>query len=317
LQHPWFDRDRSIAGKVSYLTRDEALRTQLIDLKKPVAVIPSLAIHLDREANTSRSINAQQHLPPVLMLGEEADFDFDAFLLAHLQETGCKDAQKVMSHELVLYDTQPPALVGLREEFIASARLDNLLSCYVIVRSLLESNADYTSVVVCNDHEEVGSGSASGAQGPFLKSALRRIVSSESVETDAVERTFRKSLLLSVDNAHGIHPNYADRHDPAHGPILNGGPVLKVNANQRYASNTESIARFRAFCDKSGVRTQAFVMRSDLACGSTIGPITAVETGIDTVDVGVPTFAMHSIRELAGSEDAASLNRVITAFFNR
>jgi aspartyl aminopeptidase len=319
LQNPWFDRDLSLAGKLSVLCDDGQLRGCLIDLQRPVAVIPSLAIHLDREANTSRAIDAQKHLPPVLLkLGTDEAYSFEKFLLDHLRENhAIENAQKILSHELFFYDTQPPALVGLREEFIAGARLDNLLSCYLITHSLIACTGEQTALMVCNDHEEVGSGSASGAQGPFLKSVLQRLVGQESNDHDGLERVCRRSLMLSIDNAHGLHPNYADRHDPSHGPLLNGGPVIKINANQRYASNTESVACFRAYCEKVGVQTQAFVMRSDLACGSTIGPITATETGINTVDIGVPTFAMHSIRELAGAEDGEQLYRVVTAFFDR
>jgi aspartyl aminopeptidase len=319
LLNPWFDRDLSLAGKVSFLDKSGQLDFCLIDLQRPVAIIPSLAIHLDREANSNRKVDAQKHLPPVLLcLQEEESYSLEEFLLKTLREQyGRSGAGKILSHELLFYDTQPPALVGLQNQFIAGARLDNLLSCYLITRSLLDASSEYTSVMVCNDHEEVGSASASGAQGPFLKSALRRLVSREDAASDAFERVVRKSLMLSIDNAHGVHPNYAELHDPAHGPRLNGGPVVKINANQRYASNTESVARFRHYCDQTEVNCQSFVMRSDLACGSTIGPLTATGTGINTVDVGVPTFAMHSIRELAGAEDAEQLCRVVRAFFDR
>jgi aspartyl aminopeptidase len=319
LLNPWFDRDLSIAGQVTFQSNDEKLCSCLINLKDPVAVIPSLAIHLDREANSKKSIDAQKHLPAVLLQLDENDkFDFEGFLLDHLQQAlGITEASSILSYELCLYDTQPPAIVGLNQQFIAAARLDNLLSCYLITQSLISSNGDYTSLLVCNDHEEVGSASASGAQGPFLRSVLNRIISVESTDQDALERVYRKSLLISIDNAHAVHPNYGDRHDPEHGPMLNQGPVIKINANQRYASNSETIARFRSYCNKVDVPTQSFVMRSNMACGSTIGPITATETGINTVDVGVPTFAMHSIRELAGTTDAEQLSRVVTAFYNR
>jgi len=319
LLNPWFDRDLSIAGKVAYADQSGQLVTCLIDLHRPVAIIPSLAIHLDREVNKSRSIDAQKHLPPVLLQAKgHPSFSFDEYLLGQIREMpGHQDASRILSHELFLYDTQAPAMVGLEAEFIAGARLDNLLSCYLITSSLLASRGNHSALMVCNDHEEVGSASATGAQGPFLKAVLQRLLSQETDQGDALERASRNSLFLSIDNAHGVHPNYPDLHDPAHGPSLNAGPVIKINANQRYASNTESVARFKTYCDKTGVQTQAFVMRSDLACGSTIGPLTATETGIATVDVGVPTFAMHSIRELAGAKDSEQLCRVVTAFFSR
>src|SRR5690606_4131800 len=244
----------------------------------------------------------------------------DDFLLQWLQtEGGVETATRVLSHELSFYDTQPPAMVGMHNEFIASARLDNLLSCYVSLQALLEGNSRSNNMIICSDHEEVGSASACGAQGPCLRSVLERIIISRSnlVERRAeeFERLIRHSLLLSLDNAHGIHPNYADRHDSNHGPILNQGPVVKINANQRYASNSHSVAQFKSLCVNAGVPVQSFVVRSDMGCGSTIGPITATGIGVETVDVGVPTFAMHSIRELGGSDDAHNLYRVTRLFF--
>lgn len=319
LLHPWFDRDLSIAGRVNYKSADGQLSAALLDLRDPVAFIPSLAIHLDREVHEGRSLNRQTELPPlILQLKVDGIFDFERFLLTQVQkQPGHESAVQVLSHELSLYDTQPAALVGLHKQFIAAARLDNLLSCYTAATGLIESPDDYASVLVCNDHEEVGSASISGAQGPFLRAVLERIVSAENSAGDAFERVIHRSMMLSIDNAHGIHPNYVDKHDPQHTPLLNSGPVIKVNANQRYASNSESIAFFKSICDKVGVSHQAFVMRSDLTCGSTIGPITATELGINTVDIGLATFGMHSIRELAGSEDGPALARVVSAFYQR
>ncbi|MDP1931876.1 MAG: M18 family aminopeptidase [Gammaproteobacteria bacterium] len=321
LLNPWFDRDLSFAGRVDYIDANQTLGSCLIDIGKAVAVIPSLAIHLDREANQSKSINAQKELPPLLSISGVRDGAFDDFLLHWLRDhAGVANATRVLSHELSLYDTQAPALIGLHDEFISSARLDNLLSCYVSLQALLAGDAQSFNMLVCSDHEEVGSASASGAQGPFLRSVLERIISCVSLRVERraedFERLMRNSLLISIDNAHGIHPNYVEKHDSNHGPILNQGPVVKINANQRYASNSTSVARFKAVCSRVDVPVQAFVVRSDMACGSTIGPITASGIGIETVDVGVPTFAMHSIRELAGSDDAHSLYRVMSQFFS-
>lgn len=321
LLNPWFDRDLSIAGRVDFLTKEGVLDSCLIDLRRPVAVIPSLAIHLDRKANQSRSVNAQLHLPPILSIdGVEGD-DFDVLLLSWLKEYAQRDdVAQVLSHELSFYDTQAPALIGLYKEFIAAARLDNLLSCYIGARALVESDDGACNLLVCTDHEEVGSSSAAGANGPFLRSVLERIVGESSPRHDKraedFERLIRNSMLLSVDNAHGIHPNYVDMHDSNHGPILNQGPVIKINSNQRYASNSTSVAYFKSLCLEADVPVQAFVVRSDLGCGSTIGPITASGIGVETIDIGVPTFAMHSIRELAGSEDAHGLYRVARRFFS-
>lgn len=321
LLNPWFDRDLSIAGRVDYLCEDHSLKSSLIDLRRPVAIIPSLAIHLDREANQSKSVNAQKDLPPVLSIAGVRDSSFDDLLLAHLREKqGAQDAVRVLSHELSLYDTQLPAIIGLHEEFIASARLDNLLSCHVGLEALLEAGGDTCNMLICSDHEEVGSTSASGAQGPFLRSVLERILESTGAaahnRAENLERMIRSSILLSIDNAHGVHPNFMDKHDGNHGPVLNQGPVIKINANQRYASNSRSVALFKSLCLQAEVPVQSFVVRSDMACGSTIGPLTAAGIGIETVDVGVPTFAMHSIRELAGSEDAFHLCKAVRVFFN-
>jgi len=316
------DRDLSLAGRVSYLNEDGAIDHQLIDLEKPVAVIPSLAIHLDRDANDKRSVNKQKDLPPILMKLPENDIetsiDFKAILLKLIRvkndslDIKPAQAEKVLSYELSFYDTQAPAVIGLHDDFIASARLDNLLSCYTGLMALIENNDKQNTLLVCSDHEEVGSMSAAGAQGPFLKSVLERLCDND----ESISRMIANSVMISVDNAHGVHPNYADKHDSNHGPILNNGPVIKVNANQRYASNSQTGALFEHLCELADVPVQSFVVRSDMACGSTIGPITASEIGVKTVDVGVPTFAMHSIRELAGRWDAFYLYRVLKQFFN-
>lgn len=321
LYNPWFDRDLSIAGRVDFLCKDGTLDSCLINLQRPVAIIPSLAIHLDREANKSRCVNAQLHLPPVLSIkGVEGD-SFDDLLLSWLGEFAQRhDVAKVLSHELSFYDTQPPTMVGLHNEFIASARLDNLLSCYIGAKALSECDNTSCNLLICTDHEEVGSTSAAGANGPFLRSVLERILADSSTRVEKraedFERLIRNSMMLSVDNAHGIHPNYMDVHDANHGPILNQGPVIKINANQRYASNSRSVAYFKSLCLDADVPVQSFVVRSDMGCGSTIGPITASGIGVETIDVGVPSFAMHSIRELAGSEDAHGLYRVSRQFFS-
>jgi len=316
LLNPWFDRDLSLAGRVSVVNAQQQIDHRLMDWKQAIAVIPSLAIHLDREANDKRTINKQQHLPPVLMKLPE-DFDrrdaFQTLLLNLLNHTDDSVAQavKVLAYELSFYDVQAPAVTGLDHEFISSARLDNLLSCYVGVMALMHGGGERNRLLVCNDHEEVGSVSAAGAQGTLLKSVLTRLCDNEA----QFSRMIAASLMVSVDNAHAVHPNYADKHDPTHGPVINGGPVIKINANQRYASNSESVAQFRHLCDTLDVPVQSFAMRSDMACGSTIGPITAAQLGVRTVDVGVPTLAMHSIRELAGRLDACYLYRVLRRLF--
>ena len=311
LLNPWFDRDLSLAGRVTCKTAKGDLVNQLIDFKDPIAVIPSLAIHMDREANDSRTVNKQLHLPVLLGQGEEK-MDFRALLKTQLQKQGVEVAQ-VLDYELSFYDTQRPAYIGLNQEFFASARLDNLLSCYIGLQALIAADKGQAQMLICTDHEEVGSASACGAQGPILSQWLERLVP----DNEQRNRLITQSVMISADNAHGIHPNYADRHDENHGPLLNKGPVIKINSNQRYATNSETSSLFRDIAEEESVPVQAFVVRSDLGCGSTIGPITASEVGVRTVDIGVPQFAMHSIREMAGSEDAHYLFRILKRFYAR
>lgn len=317
LQHPWFDRDLSLAGQVHFRNSSGKLQVALWDIKQPIAVIPSLAIHLDREANKNSSINAQLHLPPVLGVNNECkdspSLVLRQWLAQQLRQVGHEVAE-VIDYDLCFYDTQAPALVGLEQEFISSARLDNLLSCYTGLHALLASPPSaVTSLLVCNDHEEVGSASAIGAQGPFLESVLRRL----SGEEQRYQRMMARSLFISCDNAHAIHPNFADKHDENHGPLINAGPVIKVNANQRYATTAESSALFSHFCDLAKVPYQRFVVRADMGCGSTIGPIAGTTLGVRVVDVGAPQWAMHSIRETAGTKDAWYLAQALQAFIQQ
>ena len=313
LLSPWFDRDLSIAGRLTLTGRSGKLSNRLIDFLRPVGVIPSLAIHLNREANDGNPINRQNHLPPLLDI-TEAEVDFQTLLLEQVKQQYPQETyDSVLAFELALYDTQPPAIVGLRQNLLASARLDNLLSSYTGLRALLQQHQRGNCVLVLSDHEEIGSATASGAAGPFLESVLRRLCGDEARYRRAIDR----SMLVSADNAHALHPNYADRHEPKHKPLLNAGPVIKINHNQRYATNSETQAVFAQICAQEGVPCQSFVVRSDMGCGSTIGPITATELGIRTVDVGAPQLAMHSIRETAGVLDSHYLLRALTAFYNR
>jgi len=316
LLAPWYDRDLSMAGRVTYRDETDQIASALIDFVRPVAAVPSLAIHLDREANNARSINAQKDIVPLLLQlpDEEVTLpDFRGLLHAELLRQQPQLAIKqVLDYEISLYDTQPPAMIGLEHDFIASARLDNLLSCFIGLQSLLEADDEVSSLLICTDHEEVGSASCCGAKGPMLEQFLERLMP----DVDTRVRVIERSMMISADNAHGIHPNFMDRHDENHGPLLNRGPVIKVNANQRYATTSETSAFFRLLCEKASVPVQAFVARTDMGCGSTIGPVVASEVGVKTIDVGSPTFAMHSIRELAGACDGWYLYKAAVEFFN-
>ncbi|MGO3344978.1 MAG: M18 family aminopeptidase [Marinomonas sp.] len=313
LLHTWLDRDLSIAGRVSFKNKDGAITSRLIDFKKPIAVVPNLAIHLNRKANEAFSVNPQTEILPILC-GAENAFDLQLLLKKQIEEQHSEtQVETVLDFELSLYDTQAPALVGLHEEYICSARLDNLLSCFVGLQSLLDSDMQRPSLLICTDHEEIGSLSACGANGPFLDDVLRRLSPNPEQYVQAMQR----SMLVSADNAHALHPNYASMHDANHAPTLNKGAVIKVNANQRYATNSETSSVYRDIAAEENYTVQSFVVRSDMGCGSTIGPITSGEIGVPTIDIGLPTFAMHSIREMAGSHDAYGLYKVLARFTKR
>lgn len=308
LLNPWFDRDLSIAGRVAAKTHSGAMVQPLVDFKRPIAVIPSLAIHLDRSANEQRSVNPQEDMRPILLQGEA--LDFRALLLKQLAAQGVSDVSEVFEYDLCLYDSQPAALVGVQEEFIASARLDNLLSCYLGLQAMLSADGSQSALLLLTDHEEVGSQSDVGARSNLLNGFLQRLFSNDEERL----RALAHSMMLSVDNAHGIHPNYPRKHDDNHGPLLNKGPVLKVDANQGYATSSESAAVVRLIAQAAQVPIQSFVTRADMRCGSTIGPMTAALTGVRTADLGLPTFAMHSIRELAGAKDPDLMLALLQGF---
>ena len=312
LLNPWFDRDLSLAGKVTGLTKEGELKSALVDFKKAIASIPSLAIHLNREANQNKSTNPQTEMNALLSM-KMGNFSFRDLLLGEVNRQNSDLAfSEILDFNLSFYDVQEPSLIGLENDFIASARLDNLLSCYLGAEALIHAGTAQTTVLVCNDHEEVGSRSEAGAQGTLLKDLTCRLVPDEAQR----QQMLRHSMMFSIDNAHGVHPNYADRHDDKHGPVLNQGPVIKFDADQSYASSSETAAFVRWLASQSDpVPIQGYVTRADMRCGSTIGPITASSLGIRTVDIGNPQFAMHSCRELAGVDDTKYMRVLIDRFF--
>ena len=297
LLNPWFDRDLSLAGRIVYVDEAGVRCEKLIDIKRPIGVVSSLAIHLDREANSNRSINAQTDIVPLMACGDS--FDFESWILG---EAGVHHG-KLLAHELSFYDVQKGSFIGINNEFVTSARLDNLLSCYVGLQALLQTKNPM--MLACMDHEEVGSDSHVGAGGTFVEEVLRRIVGED------FSMLMRQSLMVSCDNAHAQHPNFPSKHEGEHAPLLNCGVAVKINSNQRYATSARTMGRFVQCAQGIEVATQTFVTRSDMGCGSTIGPISATRLGIETIDVGVPTLAMHSIRELAGVSDAYGLYQIL------
>ena len=297
LAHTWMDRELTVAGRVTL--HDGTNR--LVRLGGGTLRLPSLAIHLDRSVREGLVLDPQRHLVPVLGLEDEAS------LLEQL------DAEDAIAFDLVLTDTQPAGSTG--SDWVAAPRLDNLGSCHSAVTALIDAApAEHTQLLVANDHEEVGSGSAEGARGSFLEDVLKRLVAATGdTDPQAFHQAAARSRLVSADMAHAVHPNYSERHEPSHTPVLGGGPVVKHNANQSYATDATTAAWFTERAAEAGVRVQHFVTRADLPCGSTIGPLTATRLGIATVDVGSPMLAMHSCRELASGEDVPKMIAAMTS----
>ncbi len=302
LLSTWMDRDLSIAGRVS-LSRGRRVESRLVRFSRAVARVPNVAIHLNRNVNTEGLVlNPQKHMVPIVGLGEgELRKDL-------AKELGEPDAD-IVGLDLMFFDTAKSSLGGMDDELVYAPRLDNLGSCHAATEALVRAAATArpsTQLIALYDHEECGSRSAVGAQGTVLKDTLARIIDAyPAKEAQAFERAMRASYLVSADMAHAVHPNYEGQHEPEHQPKLGKGLVIKTNANQSYATNGETAARFVSACREAGGDPQQFVTRTDLPCGSTIGAITAALLGVDTVDVGAPMLSMHSCREMAGTRDVA------------
>jgi aspartyl aminopeptidase len=311
LLNSWLDRDLGVAGRV--VLRDGSEIDVCVD--DAVARVPQLAIHLDRDVNERGLVlDKQAHLTPVWGSGASREGDFARWLGEHLDV----DSDAIAGWELSLFDRTPAAVLGGDASLLASGRLDNQLSCWAAVDALVAAapHDDATQVIALFDHEEVGSESTTGAAGPLLEQVLERLSLGAGRSRSAHLAALARSVCLSADNAHAVHPNYADRHEPGHRPIVNAGPVLKLNSNQRYATSAITARRFVAACERAESPHQVFVSKNSMPCGSTIGPITATRLGIDTVDVGVPQLSMHSARELCGVHDPLWLSDVAQAWFD-
>ncbi len=307
LNNSWLDRDLGVAGRIV----DADGTSTLVAVADPIARVPQLAVHLDRDVNSiGLVLDTQQHLSPVWGVGAASTGEF-AEWIATVAGTDAPPSW----WELCLYDVQGAAVLGADRSLFASGRLDNQVSCWAATTALAVAEpTDAIAVVVLNDHEEVGSASATGAAGPFLQTVLSRLVAARGGSDDDLHRAFAGSACVSADNAHAVHPNYSERHEPGHRPIVNAGPAIKVNANQRYATSAHTAALFQRACELADVPWQVFVSRNNMPCGSTIGPVTSTRLGIDTVDVGVPQLSMHSARELCGADDPAHLARALGEF---
>ena len=308
LPYTWFDRDLGVSGRVMVRT-DDGVQARLMRIDRPLARVTSLAIHLNRGVRTDGfKPNKQKHLPPILGLHAEGPGALERLV----GEALGVELEQVLAWDLMLHDLQTPCLGGMDEEFVFAPRMDNQYSCYLALQALLAAEVGpATAVAALYDHEEVGSSSATGAAGALLENTLRRVEAAhETRAPGGFERAVASSFQISADMAHGVHPNYADRHDGNHKPRINGGPVVKVNTQQRYATDGETAALFKDACHALEVPVQEFINRTDLACGSTIGPISSARLGIRTVDIGCAQLSMHSIRELAGAGDVEPTTRV-------
>lgn len=305
----WTDRDLGLAGRLVVRRPGDGLAVDevLVRIDRPIARVPNLAIHLNREVNKDGlRLNEQEHLPAVLGIGTGRG----AVELA--AEAAGVDSARVLGFDLCLCDTQAPALWGRNDEFVAAGRLDDLFCAHGCLAAFLDAPpAQECQVLALFDHEEIGSRTTRGAMSSFLPDTLARL----SGGREAFARVAGKSMMVSADMAHGVHPNYADKHEPDHRPMINGGPVLKVHQEWRYATESTTAAIFRALCRDASVPLQEFVNRADLACGTTIGPIVATDLGLPTVDLGCAMWSMHSIRETAGSADSEHLIRALQAFY--
>jgi aspartyl aminopeptidase len=310
LFNSWLDRDLGLAGRVSV----RGGRLELVKIDRPLARIPQLAIHLDRDVNTKGLVlNSQQHLVPMWDIGTAEPESFRRFLACELGV----DADDVLFWDLMFHDVEPGELIGRDEALISASRLDNLASCWAALQAITcepAIDSGWIKVIVLFDHEEIGSTTNRGAASSLLDTTLERITHGLGGDRDTWHRAIAASICLSADMAHATHPNYPDRHEPGHWIALDGGPVVKTNASQRYATDARSAATFMEACDRAGVPVQQYVHRGDLPCGSTIGPITAARLGIPTVDVGAPQLSMHSARELIATGDAAKYRTAIAAF---
>jgi aspartyl aminopeptidase len=311
LLNSWLDRDLGLAGRLSL--RDGS--TRLVNVDRPLLRVPQLAIHLDRSVSSDGlKLDKQRHLQPVWGLGDEVR---DGDLIAFLEEESGVPAGEVTGWDLMTHSVEAPAYLGRDRELVAGPRMDNLLSVHAGVAALTAAAGQDPScipVLAAFDHEENGSQSDTGADGPLLGGVLERSVFARGGSYEDRARAFAGSVCLSSDTGHAVHPNYAERHDPTHHPRVNGGPILKVNVNNRYATDGSGRAVFAAACEKAGVPFQSFVSHNSMPCGTTIGPITAARHGIRTVDIGVAILSMHSVRELCGAADPLMLTRSLTAF---
>ena len=317
LLNSWLDRELVLAGRLTLKDGSTSLvRTE------PIARIPQLAVHLDRSVNEKLVLDKQKNLQPVIGLTTAAPAVEESGALDLLAQSAGVSATEVAGYDVFTFPAEAPAIFGARQEFLASPRLDNLASVYAASAALADLDGSQLSsiaLIVAFDHEEVGSQTRSGASGPFLADVTRRIIDALTPEaTNAQEhymRALAQSTCISSDAGHAVHPNYPGHHDPVNRPVLGGGPLLKINAQQKYSTDSVGTARWAAACASAGVKYQEFVSNNSIACGTTIGPLTATRLGITTVDIGPALWSMHSAREMCAVSDIAALHDALASSF--
>lgn len=317
ILHTWFDRPLSIAGKVS-LKGVSPLKpeTRLVNINKPLLIIPSLAIHMNREVNEGFKINRQVDTLPLLGLINDK-LEKEDYLMNILAEELQVNKEDILNFELGLYEYEKGMLIGMNEELISSGRFDDLWMVYAGIRALVDSRENAaTKVMICIDNEEIGSLTAEGADSTLLNNILERITLGLGKDREGYYRTLANSIMISADLAHAVHPNLGDKHDPTNRPVLEGGPVLKIAASGSYSTDSFNGAVFAGVCEAAGVPFQKFVNRSDVRGGTTIGPVTAANLTIPVIDMGAPVLGMHSIRELASVKDNYYTVKAFTEFFS-
>lgn len=317
ILNTWMDRPLAIAGRVMLKSEDIFNPvTRLVNINKPILIIPNIAIHMQRDLNKGMELNKQKDMLPLLGLVND-ELEKGNYLIKAIAKELRVEASEIIDFDLFLYEYEKGLIMGLNKEFISASRLDDLQMVHAGIEALKKAKASKaTSVMVCFDNEEIGSSTKQGADSQMLSNVLERIVLSLGKGRDEFLRSLAKSFMISADNAHAVHPSAPEKHDPTNRPMINKGTVIKVNADQSYTTDSHSDAIFERLCEKAQVPVQKFVNRSDVRGGSTIGPISSTHLDIASVDIGNPTFAMHSIRELAGVKDHMDVYKIFLELFN-
>ncbi|MBU3213672.1 M18 family aminopeptidase [Clostridium estertheticum] len=316
ILNTWMDRPLAIAGRVTLRSKDILHpETRLVNIKRPIMIIPNLAIHMNRNVNNGIELNKQKDLLPLLSMVNE-NLEKNNYLISAIAKELAVDLKEIIDFDLFLYEYEKGSIIGLNNEFISSSRLDDLAMVHAGISAISRgSSVQATNVIVCFDNEEVGSSTKQGADSNMLVDILERITISLHKNREEFFRAISKSFIISADNAHAVHPNSPEKNDPTNKPYINKGPVIKISASQSYTTDSNSDAVYELICEKASVPIQKFVNRSDARGGSTIGPISSTHLNIRSVDMGSPTLAMHSIRELGGVLDHFYVTKSFEEFY--